>query len=95
MAAYVIAEIEVTDPEGYEEYRRLAAATIEKHAGRYLVRGGAAELLEEGDAPQRLVVVQFPSAAQARTWFESPEYREARAIRRRTARSRLVLAEGI
>jgi uncharacterized protein (DUF1330 family) len=93
-AGFIIAEIEVTDPAGYEEYRRAAARTLEAFGGTYLVRGGAAELLEGQGEPKRLVVLRFDSADRARAWWESREYAAAREIRRRTAAARMILVEG-
>ena len=60
MAAYVIVEIEVTDPVGYEEYKKVASATVEKYGGKYIVRGGATEVLEGNWKPKRIVVLEFP-----------------------------------
>jgi len=95
MAGYVIFDIEVRDPAGYEEYRRLGAPTVADWGGRFLVRGGEAAALEGGWQPHRIVVLEFDDAARARAWYESPAYAAARAIRARTARSRGVLAEGL
>jgi uncharacterized protein (DUF1330 family) len=95
MAAYLIAEVEVTDPAAYEEYRKRVPATIEQYGGRYLVRGGATESKEGGWAPSRLVILEFPSMAQARRWYDSPEYTPVRAIRQRASKSKLIFAEGL
>ena len=94
MAAYVIADIEITDPGGYEEYRRRVQATVTQYGGRYLVRGGPAETLEGGWRPRRLVVIEFPSMSQARAWYDSDEYREPRAIRHRCSQGQAILVEG-
>ncbi|MDH4095911.1 MAG: DUF1330 domain-containing protein [Betaproteobacteria bacterium] len=94
MTAYVIAEVEVTDPAAYEDYRKLVPPTIARYGGKFLVRGGATETKEGGWQPKRLVVLEFPSMDQARQWYHSPEYAPALAIRLKAARSRLVLAEG-
>jgi len=94
MAAYVIAEVEVTDPAAYEEYRKKVPATIAQYGGKYLARGGATETKEGGWAPERLVVLEFPSMEQARRWYHSPEYAPALALRIRAARSKLLLVEG-
>jgi uncharacterized protein (DUF1330 family) len=94
MSAYVIAEVEVTDPQAYEEYRRLVPATVEKYGGRFLVRGGAIETLEGGWQPKRLVVLEFEGAEQARRWYESPEYGVAMPLRHKAANSRVVIVEG-
>ena len=95
MPAYVIADIEITDPVGYEEYRRWVPATIAQYGGRYLARGGRAETLEGGWQPRRLVVIEFPTMSQARAWYESDEYREPRAIRHRCSEGQAILVEGL
>jgi uncharacterized protein (DUF1330 family) len=94
MAAYLIAEVEITDPVAYEEYRRIVPATIAQYGGRYLVRGGAVETKEGGWMPSRMVVLEFPSMAQARKWYQSPEYAPALAIRSRAGKSKVILVEG-
>jgi uncharacterized protein (DUF1330 family) len=94
MAAYVIAEVEVTDPATYETYRKLVPPTLDKYGGRFLVRGGAVESKEGGWEPKRLVVLEFASMEQARKWYASPEYAPALALRLKAARSRLLLVEG-
>jgi uncharacterized protein (DUF1330 family) len=95
MPAYVIVDIDVTDPDGYEEYKRLAPPTISLYAGRYLARGGQAETLEGDWTPNRLVILEFPDRAYARQWLESPEYGPARSQRHRTARTRMVVVDGV
>lgn len=94
MAAYVIAEVDVTDQALYEEYRKLVPETIERYGGRFLVRGGAIESKEGGWQPKRLVVIEFASMEQARAWYESPEYAPLLAVRHEAAASKLVLVEG-
>lgn len=94
MPAYLIAEIEVTDPSAYEPYKALTPAAIARYGGRFIVRGGKVETREGDWKPQRLVVVEFPSMDAARKFYDSPEYAPALAIRLRAARSRLVIAEG-
>jgi uncharacterized protein (DUF1330 family) len=95
MAAYVIADIEIIDSAGFAEYQRKVPATIAQYGGRYLVRGGAVEALEGIWSPKRCVVLEFPSMAQLKTWYTSPEYGPLIAIRERTTRSNLVIAEGL
>lgn len=95
MAAYLIAELDVHDPAGFEEYRRAVPATIERYGGRYLVRGGRIEALEGGWAPRRVVVLEFPSLEAAQRWYESEEYRGPMAIRQRTAVTRAIFVEGV
>lgn len=95
MPAYLIAEIEVTDATAYEGYKKLTPAAIAAYGGRFIVRGGEVEAKEGGWKPSRLVVVEFASMAQARKFYDSPEYAPALAIRRNAANSRLLLADGI
>jgi uncharacterized protein (DUF1330 family) len=94
MTAYVIVDIEVNDPAGYEEYKKLAAAATALYGGRYLARGAQAESLEGGWSPSRLVIIEFPSAEQAKAWLNSPEYAPARAMRHQYATSKMVVIAG-
>ena len=95
MSAYVILEIVVHDPERYKDYMKLAPPIVEQSGGKYLVRGGTAENLEGDWSPNRIVVLEFESAAQAKKWLESPEYREARALRHATSTTRAIVVEGL
>ena len=95
MSAYVIAEVEVTDPETFEEYRRLVPPTIEAFGGRYVVRGGAIEGREGGWQPKRIVVIEFDDAARATAWHDSDLYAPARALREASARTRMIVVEGV
>ena len=95
MPGYAIADVEVTDPAAFEEYRARVPATIAAYGGRYLVRGGATEVKEGDWSPRRLIVLEFPSLARAREWYASPEYAPLIALRERSARTRLVFAEGV
>lgn len=95
MAAFLIVDIEITDPIRYEEYRRLAAPTVGAFGGKYVVRGGRVEALEGEWQPGRLVVLEFPSSERAREWWDSEAYREARRLRHTCARTQMVLVEGV
>jgi uncharacterized protein (DUF1330 family) len=95
MPAYIIVEIDIHDPTGYEEYKKLAGATVEKYGGKYIVRGGKAEVLEGEWIPKRIVVLQFESTDRARQWLDCEEYREPRKMRHRTAKTNMILVEGI
>jgi uncharacterized protein (DUF1330 family) len=95
MSAYIIVEIEVQDPAGYEEYKKQAAATVHAKGGKYIVRGGKTEVLEGDWQPKRIVVLEFPSMDQAKEWLKCEEYREPRKMRHRTARTNMILVEGI
>jgi uncharacterized protein (DUF1330 family) len=94
MPAYVIADVEVTDPAGFEEYRKQVPATVAKYGGRFLVRGGALEAVEGEWRPKRLVVVEFPSLQDAKRWYDSTEYKGPKALRQRTAKTKILLVEG-
>ncbi len=94
MAAYILAEVEITNPDGYKEYTTHVPATIAKYGGRFLVRGGKCETLE-GDWPQvRRVLIEFASMEQAKRWWSSPEYEKPKALRQANSRGRLILMEG-
>jgi uncharacterized protein (DUF1330 family) len=95
MSAYVISEVETLDAAAMETYRTLAAQSIAEHGGRYLVRGGAAEAVEGGPPPKTLIIVEFPSMAQARAWYASAEYAEALKVRRIALERRLIFVEGV
>jgi uncharacterized protein (DUF1330 family) len=95
MAAYVIAEVEVTDAQSYEQYRREVPATLAAFGGRFIVRGGACRALEGDWQPQRLVVLEFPDRAAAQAWWESEAYAAPKALRQRAARTRLLVVDGI
>jgi uncharacterized protein (DUF1330 family) len=94
MPAYIIAEIQVTDPTSYDRYRPLAAASIARFGGRYVVRGGKHDLLEGEPEPGRIVVIEFPDADAARRWYRSEEYQKALRIRQSASRGRVFLVEG-
>ncbi len=94
MPAYVVVEIEVTDPIKYETYKQLAPPSIRKYGGRYLVRGGAVETLEGKWTPKRFVILEFDSMQKAKAWWSSPEYREAKLLRQATARTEMICAQG-
>lgn len=95
MAAYVVVDISVNDPAGYEEYKKLAPPSISANGGRYLARGGRTEVLEGDWSPGRLVILQFDSIEQARQWLNSQEYSAARQLRHKTATTNMVVIEGL
>lgn len=94
MSAYIIVEIEITDPVGYEEYKKQAAATVHKHGGKYIVRGGTTEVLEGDWNPKRIVVLEFPTMKRAKEWLNCEEYCEPRKMRHRTAKTNMIVVEG-
>jgi uncharacterized protein (DUF1330 family) len=94
MAAYVVVDIEVTDREGFAEYRRMVRPTVAAYGGKYLAASVEVEVLEGSWAPRRLVILEFESTARAREWLESPEYRDARLLRQRSTRTNMVVVPG-
>jgi uncharacterized protein (DUF1330 family) len=94
MPAYIIAEIEITDPDTYDRYRAQTPGVIAQYGGRFIVRGGKAEMLEGDRPPGRLVAIEFSDATAARRFYESPEYQAIIGLRQQAARSRLILIEG-
>lgn len=95
MPAYLFANVDVTDAVGYEQYRQQVSATIEAYGGRYLVRRGAADVLEGDWAPKRMVILEFADMAQLKARYHSPEYRPLLELRQRTATSTLVAVQGV
>jgi len=95
MAAYMIARIDVTDPEQYARYQALAPAAIAAHGGEYIVRGGDVETLEGDAETDRLVVVRFPDMETARAAYHSAQYTEARAHRDGAAVGQFVIVDGV
>ena len=94
MPAYILADVQITDPAQYAEYRKLSTAAFEVHGVQPLARGGATERLE-GRAPGRIVVLPFASMAAARAFYDSPEYRKARAAREGAAIMNMLIVEGV
>lgn len=95
MPAYLISTIEITDPAGYDEYRKLVAPTLQKYGGKFIVRGGKVDYLEGEWRPKRVVVVEFESVEKARAFSDAPEYAEAKRIRHRTSVSSVIVVEGL
>lgn len=95
MAAYFIVEVEVQEPERYERYKQMVPASLQAYGGTFLVRGGKAEGVEGDWSPKRVVILEFPSVEKAKAWWGSQEYAEAKALRQATARTRMILVEGI
>ena len=95
MPAYVINDMEVTDPALFEEYKKLSPATVALYGGRFLARGGRIETLEGSWSPKRVVILEFPSMAQAQAWSDSPEYAPAKRLRQISAISNLIMVEGL
>ncbi len=94
MSAYIIADITVHDLEQYKEYAGLAPSFVEKHQGKYMVRGGETDVVEGDWRPQRLVIVEFPSKAHAHAFLQDPDYQSIAALRHAATTSNLLVVEG-
>lgn len=95
MAAYIIAEIEVTDAQTYEEYKQLVPASIAQYGGKYLARGGTTEVLEGEWIPKRVVILEFESLGRAKEWLNCSEYAPARRLRHKSAKSNMIVVDGV
>ena len=95
MPAFIIVQISVRDAREYEEYKLLTPASLENYGGKFVVRGGETETLEGSWKPERLVVLQFPTAQKARDWWNSPEYAAAKKLRQRVAETEMILVQGV
>jgi len=94
MPAYLIARVHVTDPDRYKEYTALSPAAIAKHGGRFLVRGGPVTTLEGPAENDRVVVIEFPTMAQAKAFWTSPDYEHAKTRRKGAADAQFILMDG-
>ncbi len=95
MKAYVIANINVTNPERYKDYIKLTPGSIAPFGGRFIARGGRSEKLEGETPANRMVMIEFPSYEKAKAWYDSAEYRAAMAIRQSASTGTLILVEGV
>ena len=95
MSVYMIIEIKVKDAGMYAEYVENVRAIVEKHGGRYLVRGGAVTPLSGDWNPERMIVIEFETVEQVRRCFGSPEYLELAPVRERSAASRAIVVDGV
>ena len=95
MAAYLIGDVKLKDPEGYKPYQAGVPELIRRHDGEYLVRGGSYEVIEGAWQPTRIVVLRFPDRAAAQAFLDDPEYQPLKEIRHRVAQTDLVLVEGV
>lgn len=94
MPAYIIADVTVTNPEAYAEYRQHTPSSLLPYGGRFVIRGGAYETLEGDWKPDRLVAIEFPNMVQLKSWYTSPEYQKIISIRHRASTGRLIAIEG-
>ncbi len=95
MAAYVILDVDVIDAERYADYKEMSGEALAAHGGKFLVRGGKAEVLEGEWTPNRVVVLEFESVEQAKAWWSSKEYAEAKKLRQDCSRGNMILIEGV
>jgi uncharacterized protein (DUF1330 family) len=94
MSAYVIVEIDVSDSEKYEQYKKLAFTSVTAHGGKYIVRGGSSDVFEGEWSPKRIVVLEFESMAKARAWYHSEDYQDAKQIRLQASIANMICVEG-
>lgn len=94
MAAYIIVDVKVTNPEVYQNYTKLVPATVDAYGGKFIVRGGKTETLEGDWQPNRVVVLEFESVEKAKAWWNSEEYREPKALRHSAAQAQMIVVEG-
>lgn len=95
MSAYIVVEVEVNNADRYENYKAMVPPSLEAYGGRFLVRGGKVETLEGNWAPRRFVIVEFSSLEKAKAWWSSAEYAEAKALRQATAKTQMIVVEGV
>ena len=95
MSAYFVVELEITNQEAMQPYRAAVPATIEQYGGRFLTRGGAAELIEGGPEPKRIVIVEFADKAAFKRWYDSPEYQKILPGRLDNSTARAFVVEGL
>ncbi len=93
--AYVVVDNDVLEPEAYREYLDRITPTVPAYGGRYVIRAGRVHLTDSDWYPERLVVIAFDSVEQARAWVESDAMVPVHALRRRSARSKLIVIEGV
>jgi uncharacterized protein (DUF1330 family) len=94
VSAYVIVEVEVNDPDAYEQYKPLAFESVAAHGGKYIARGGQVDSLEGAPPAGRVVVLEFPTVEAAQGWYHSDDYKEAAGLRHAAATSRLFIVDG-
>jgi uncharacterized protein (DUF1330 family) len=95
MPAYVVLDIDVVDAQTYDKYKKLAPTSLAAYGGSYLARGGRTEVLEGSWMPKRVVILRFDTVERAKQWITSDEYRPAREIRQKAARTSMIVTEGL
>ncbi|WP_242928623.1 DUF1330 domain-containing protein [Pontibacter vulgaris] len=94
MPAYIIVDIDVTDPATYDEYKKLTPGSLVPFDGKFIVRGGETEILEGNWQPNRIVVLEFPTVEKAKAWWSSPEYETAKGIRQKASNTNMIVVDG-
>lgn len=94
MSAYIIVDVQITDPGRYDDYKKLTPASLIPYDGKFIVRGGTTETLEGDWQPGRIVILHFPSMEKAKAWWSSDGYAPAKALRQATSITRMILVEG-
>ena len=94
-SAYVLANVTVTNPEQYEQYKKLSTIAMQAHGAEVCIRGGNVQVLEGDWSPGRIVLLKFPSMEKARAFYDSPEYQAARNAREGAAVMRMLAIEGV
>jgi uncharacterized protein (DUF1330 family) len=95
MKAYVIADVNIKDAEHYPEYTSQVLATIEKHGGRFIARGGSCDVLEGKWKPNRIVIIEFPDMESLKRWYTSGEYAPLIKLRQRYSEGSLICVQGV
>lgn len=94
MKAYIIVDVNITDPARYEDYKKLTPGSLIPYDGKFIVRGGTAETLEGSWKPGRVVVLEFPSLEKAKAWWSSEGYAPAKALRQSASTTQMIVVEG-
>ena len=94
MSAYMIVDIEIHDSAAYDEYRKVVGATLTRYGGKFVVRGGKIDVFEGNWNPKRIVILEFESAARAREWYDSEEYRVPKQVRMKASKGNIIVVEG-
>lgn len=95
MSAYMIVDLDIRDPDAFQEYRTHVSTLIDKHGGEYLVRGGEFEVIEGSWRPHRLVLFRFPDRQAIRAFFDDPDYAGLKALRHKTCDSMIIAVDGV
>ena len=94
MKAYIIVDVKITDPERYDEYKKLTPGSLVPFEGKFIARGGSTETLEGSWQPGRIVILEFPSKEKARAWWSSEGYAPAKALRQSASITQMIMVEG-